>query len=303
MLIDIEKLVAAHHQDFLGVLMIINDRFERFPETFGNEATRATLREEIAALKFSTVEPQWWDGKPLMLRNARDYGAQLAEIFDRQHITPLKDVSVALVGCRSAEHDTLKSARRFLPKRNRFEIPRQPGERLDADNALTLTDNRKMDYVVTGNAINDPFQTAQDQVNTMLACGNLLKAGGRAIHMLGYGEYDSKEKPIGYLAHPLVHAGAGQRFLYNLPDGPYQGTRHKDAMHALALDHTHVMVLEQVKEVTRSSADASNLYRQVRADLRASPSGDADPPEPPPGINAVNQPQHLSQVRSPVREK
>jgi hypothetical protein len=130
---------------------------------------------------------------------------------------------------------------------------------LKADNALAMTDGRKVDYVVTGNVLNSPDNYEPDDM--ILACANLLKRGGRAIHLLAYGE----GKSFSWIGNHDLEAFAGQMHLYNIPEGDYRPQAMAE------IGNTQMMVLEQAREVQHTRADLEKFHEDRNASLNKPP--------------------------------
>lgn len=166
----------------------LRDRMHSGPDGIPYEVSRQ-LTNAIGGLQM---------GPPPAL-SAEAYFKQLADMLARHNIEPFKGKSMAVVGFYDPLHkSTLRRIdARLLPKQLFDIAPETTGGRLlTPENALALTDNAKVNYLITGNVVNAPnfdlLRNGQAHNNTnpvdvIRASAILLKQGGYAIHLCGYG--------------------------------------------------------------------------------------------------------------------
>lgn len=150
--------------------------------------------------------------------------SDIADIFERHCPDALKGVSVALVAMDSPDclQDLTGPHRAVFTDPNQTLLQRfhkvydfYPDRN---DGALTLQNieshypHVRVDYVVTANVLNSPFERRHAQ-EIFLASARLLKTGGRAIHLVGYSS-DNYEL---HVSNPSIIAQAGQRVIAALP--------------------------------------------------------------------------------------
>ncbi len=221
--------------DQAGILQIINDLFLRQPERFGDVGTRTEIKKLVDAQfqafhdkRTEIQRPIFYDNYHQLRKEKRAIVANLfsnvAGIFKQHCPDALKGISIAVVGFdapnyvskRTGEHravftpsskalfDMFDKVYDFYPGRN------------DDQFSLTAIDAKyadtKVDYVVTGNVLNDPAHSNSSHF-VFLAAARMLKKGGRAIHLLGYSNhfYDL------HINNPTMIALAGQKRIAALP--------------------------------------------------------------------------------------
>ncbi len=79
------------HPDVQGILLVINDQFERHPEKFGSPEIRKILQQEIVDY---TRQHRGFDAF-----ETPAFHAFFAERLQHYELTPLADVSVAFLQC------------------------------------------------------------------------------------------------------------------------------------------------------------------------------------------------------------
>jgi hypothetical protein len=248
-----EKETPGHPwQDLWGILTAIEDIYARYPERFGTAAQRQELEKNlthyIATHEHCLNKPDFY----------QYFVGQLAA----RGLNPFHDQSIAIVG-GWVKWGT-QTERGWVPKKtydaadpllacfaefHDISIPSK-GEAFTITNALEMTGGKKLDYVITGNVLNDPENYWGD--DTLLACAKILKCGGKAIHMLGYGE----DFHSGHIGNPYLHQLGGQSHCYNIPEGAYVCNRRRGG------DATEMMVLEQTRDATPTKR-THRFYRQT----------------------------------------
>lgn len=224
--------------DLSGVLAVINDIYDRHPEKFGSEKIREALKKDLA----KHLQGGILQRKSSVLKD--EFYQYFAKRLDHYGLHPFDDTSLTFVAGWAHGTSTLEAAEPLLKRFQRFQNLK---EILTTGNALNLVNRERADYVVTGNVVNNPDNT--DTTDTMLACANMAKKGGRVIHLLSYGE--------DILRHVIddekLHELAGQKHLHNEPAGPYNGL----------LGMTKLMMLEQLREVEHST-EVSASYQKAK---------------------------------------
>ncbi len=234
---QIEPREAIVSPDQASVLHIINDLFLRDPERFGDASNREEIKrrvyiffQEFADKKQELIDNTW--SHPDMFKRLKDekraMSADLfhnvADVFKELCPDALKDISIALVGFDSPNYveefsgpakavfsDKNKALLNMFGKVHDFYPYRAGGpftlEAIDANHP-----NTKVDYVVTGNVLNDPIYSLSSH-HVFLAAGRMLKQGGRAIHLVGYSNhyYDL------HINNPAMVLLAGQKRIASLP--------------------------------------------------------------------------------------
>jgi hypothetical protein len=241
MLIPLPKFISVG-TDKWGLIVAINDLYDRSAEDtaiFGNADTRAALAQDIAQY----VKEYQDAGKRLGGLSSHEAFYQFfADRLDAYHLKPFSNIRVAFIAPYG-----LETAQPII---NRFKEFISIGEEHDTpflttENAHQLIPD-KVDYVITGNVLNDDIN--HDQISEFThACAHILKEKGRVIHMVNYME----ERPSEQLGDPAIHEAAGQKNLYNIPPGPYRPTT------------TQIMVLEQVREVNRDHPSPDTAKGQL----------------------------------------
>lgn len=255
MLID-RPLDKDSYQDLWGLVIAINDIYDRHPEKFGSPETRRLLKAEINTyIDDFLAEPDGTPStsSPWCIMGEPEFYEFVADRLKQHGLNPFAETKLTTIGTyNEGLGDTLKAAKPLLKLFEKVTtIISQNGNILTTQNAATYA-AAKMDYVITGNAINDPIlRTPED---SFIACGMLLKKGGRAIHMLEYGS-DSKV----VFDHPDLCSKAGQQHLYNIPPHPFSSMG------------TKAMVLEQVREIEHA-APAKTIMEEYEAKGRIHPS-------------------------------
>lgn len=253
------------HPDIYAVLFAINDYFSRHPDRFGDGSQFDKLHMElqIATAEFLNHRPrrQKRDTVPIpILPIDEEYCSKVSDIF-RNFAKPdaLKGMRIGYVAQSPDAKDAVANIANMFGAY--YDIHERETGKLTLQNGMGLVEYQKLDYVLTGNAINDPTVTDEIQTGFHLACANLLKQGGRVVHMLNYGE----GLPKGYLEHKLAFEMAGQKHLFNLPEGPYiPEPKYVDEDHTSNAQHsTRVMFLEQVREVRFRDDKASEWLQHA----------------------------------------
>ena len=188
--------------DQAGVLQIINDLFLREPERFGDADTRTEIKKlidaQFKAFQDKRAEIQRYIFSDSYHRLREEKRAIVANLFSnvagifKQHCPDaLKGISIAVVGFdapnyiekRTGEYravftpsskalfDMFDKVYDFFPGRNddQFSLAAIDAKYADA----------KVDYVVTGNVLNDPTHSNSSHF-VFLAAARMLKKGGRA---------------------------------------------------------------------------------------------------------------------------
>lgn len=270
MLIEAEKIQRKASgrtpADIEGIIVAINDVYDHFPEKFGNESKRTRLKNDIRQFLSEPRVPE-------------DFFSFFAKAMESVGIAnPFASLSLAFVGGYDSHdkygnrvkpgHDapvrcTYDAAMPVISMFGRFhDIAVHKTGLLETENSLAVIGGKKVDYVITGNVINAPDNPYND--DTILACGSMLKKGGRAIHLLHYGE----DSPSGKIENPYLQRFAGQRHIQNIPPGDYNSYTFEE-------DTTRAMILEQVREVHHSSKKNMYWFWLSRLDLLLAPDRQA----------------------------
>lgn len=252
--------VPDGYADLAGILTVLNDIFDKSDPAdlepgewarFGNEEQRARLKQAVSMIPYPITSLSFWQD---LQDDIRDLGIE----------NPLKGLSIAFVGGRAhgdrGYESTIKSAWPITHGYGtcHFDVVHQydgsQGNQLTIQNSLKVLEKglNRVDYVVTGNVINADDCVADD---TMLACSNITKAGGRIIHMLNYGE----EKDRGIIGDAALQNYAGQRHVRNVPKGAYRPYGNETG--------THIMFLDQEREVQHTADDLAQ-YRASKNEGR-----------------------------------
>lgn len=239
-MLPILALSGCVHQDELGVLIALDERLAAMgipPE---------------AAQKLAQLRTPWRHPDDRMrqknVRQKQRYFLDVQEVLDRYDLHPFRGQSVGVLGCYDmydSKH-TLTTIEPLLKEAEVTDLSRQKtGSFLETGNASAVAGGRKFDCLITCNVINAPDNPRN--YDTILAVANLLKQGGKAVHMLMYGERRYSQ----WVEEEGLQRYAGQRHLHNYPEGAYR-PHHRARI-------TRAMVVEQVHEVAHTPATAE-LY-------------------------------------------
>lgn len=171
----------AFSDDQYAVILMINNLFNERPELFGDEEQRARLQTRTLDI--------------LQSQMARDdFFNAFAKMLHNEGINPFNDISVLCVGF---DEPLLKDVYPFFYVfnektagfRDMFErfidINDERNKTLTQGNAMDIVDGKKVDYVITGNVLNDP-EMCDFPDEVMYACAIAAKKGATVFHMLGY---------------------------------------------------------------------------------------------------------------------
>ena len=171
----------AFSDDQYAIILMINNLYNERPELFGDEAQRARLEIRTFDILQSQV--------------ARDgFFNAFAGMLHNEGINPFQDISVMCVGFdEPLIKDIYPFFHMFNEKtggfRDMFErfidINAQRNTTLSQGNAMDIVGGEKVDYVITGNVLNDP-EMCDFPDEVMYACAIAAKKGATIFHMLGY---------------------------------------------------------------------------------------------------------------------
>ncbi len=238
---------SVPHADLCGIVHVINDLFQRdaegefTPPRFGDAATRTELKRRVDAI-----------ATPQKIQDGMFFEEFTAVCRDLR-ISPFKGLSIAIVGAYDQQtpkgqppRSTIAPAKAVLEQfKPCYDIAKEgPYKCLLTTETAPRFD--KVDYVLTCNVVNAPDNPVKH--DTMLACSMLTKAGGRVLHLVGYG-YSNKDRYDHTVSRAKLHEFAGQKHIYNLPAGPY------------SMYSTEVVGLRQENEVSLSPQDVDRISR------------------------------------------
>ena len=121
---------------------------------------------------------------------------------------------------------------------------------LNHKNALEYTGGKRVDYVMTGNVVNAPDNP--DKLSTILACANMLREGGVAVHMVGYGEQRTAGSVIGMKVLPAFLQQSHDKIV---PEGAFEPWQLPQ--------RTRMMVFTQQHEI-HYGAPEYEFFKQFR---------------------------------------
>ena len=261
--------------DQAGILQIINDLFLREPERFGDDKARSEIKRLVDAQfkafddKRREIKQNVFNPNFRMLRNEKralvaNLFGNVAVIFNQYCPDALKGISIAVVGfdspnslyeftgqhravftpCSKALFDMFDEVYDFFPNRNNGHFSL---EEVDAKYPVT-----KVDYVVTGNVLNDPIHSNSSHF-VFLAAARMLKKGGRAIHLLGYSNhfYDL------HVNNPTMIALAGQKRIAALPT-----QHHFNGLEAERFGSQDFVIFEQSYTIGITKPMVTNIMAQ-----------------------------------------
>ncbi|MBN8542905.1 MAG: hypothetical protein J0M34_01420 [Alphaproteobacteria bacterium] len=244
MLFDLTQLIyrAQNDGDDQSFYFVLNDLYDQHPERFGDASTQEQLKSEIQEAINTRLEDYPFSN----YRFVKD----LVRIFQAHNVNPLSDTSIAYISPYAYMQDT------FGPLINMCASYTETGtcEHLYTHNADQVTGGKKVDYVISGNVINHYHNTTP--LDTLIACGMMLKKDGRAIHLIDYGpgvidESAPDEKDT--IALQTSYEKAGQQLLHFYPEnmGRYDrlGTRAIVLRQAQELEFAPIGSITQEREI------------------------------------------------------
>lgn len=236
MLIDLSKAgITSPHPDVQGILLVINDQFERYPEKFGPPEIRQQLQQDIA-----DYQRQHGPNKT----DTKQFHTFFAERLEHYGLTPFADVSLAFLQC----HGEIWP--RMAPILSLFGSLHHIEQHFSVQSAREcIPAPEKVDYMVTGNALND----TEDPQDLILACGSVLKQGGRCIHLLHFGPRNFT--PVEELSNIENYTTAGQKLLRN----SLKDTSAPPDRIVFPAYGKHILMFEQVREIDLAPSVINNV--------------------------------------------